>query len=50
MSMNTDVLIELKFSFTSKFNIVQQVFVLEEVEMGQKENNGTQTIQIIGIY
>ena len=48
--MKADVLIELKSSFTSKFNIIQQAFVLEEVEMGQKENNGTQTSQIIRIY
>lgn len=48
MSMKTDILIELKSSFMSKLNLIQQAFVLDEVEMGQQKN-GTKTSQIMDI-
>lgn len=47
MSAKTDEPTEIKSCSTSKLNILQQAFVLDEFEMGQKEKNSILTSQII---
>ena len=47
MSAKTDEPTEIKSCSASKLNILQQAFVLDEFEMGQKEKNSILTSQII---
>jgi len=47
---HTGIPSEIKSSFTSKLNLIQQAFVLEEIEMGQKEKLIHKKGKIVNIY